>query len=138
MKSNLIHKPLTLLILLLASCSNDDDPSNNCTQIDWIGTYSLIQDPDCEMTLDNGVLVVEAGNSTNELNVELTNFASPLVAGFSDIQFSGCALNYLSSMTTPNVQLDLLLNGDHISVSLLIYSQDSEDEFLCCWNGTRQ
>ncbi|MEL6803046.1 MAG: hypothetical protein AAFO91_04585, partial [Bacteroidota bacterium] len=99
MKSNLIHKPLTLLILLLASCSNDDDPSNNCTQIDWIGTYSLIQDPDCEMTLDNGVLVVEAGNSTNELNVELTNFASPLVAGFSDIQFSGCALNYLSSMT---------------------------------------
>jgi len=60
-----------LIILSNSACSGDDA----CTQADWIGTYTLTSDTDCEIDESTSItfeetLVITAGTTDDEIVVD--------------------------------------------------------------------
>ena len=94
---------LSFSTFLILSCSDSDE----CTQEDWIGTYTVTAICDGEETT---VSVFITSDGINEIKVE---YKIPFTTAiFGSVKFDGCTASRSNSNGDYSINVEASLNGD--------------------------
>ena len=102
---------LLFLASVIISCSDSDD----CEQIDWIGTYTGTAD--CGGGEGVATVTVTA-NGTDQINI--TYVFGPTTTFFDPITIDGCSAGISNNSGGVSASVDATLDGDKITITEVI------------------
>lgn len=121
---------LFFAILSIAACADDDEGTSNCTQADWVGTYTGTQN--CDGVTEDVTVTITASGTNNIVVAYVTPTSSTT---FDPLPFTNCDLIANASGGGFTVAVDADLNGNELSVIETI--SDSTTTSTCTLMATR-
>lgn len=122
---------LLALIFTVSACSDDDeDMMSNCTQENWVGTYSATGDCDGESDDLTYTITASGDGAVNiEGESEDESFFLPSITP------DGCSFSWSETAGNSSLSLDAVLNGDNLEVTVIeTYDGDAD---TCMFTLTR-
>ena len=129
MKFLRIIASLIILGTLLTSCGGDD-----CTQADWVGTYSATKECDTEFTPAE-IIITASGDESILINIIFDNGSS--IAQLSPFVIDNCSVSKFDTEDPTLLSIDATLENDGNTLMLATVFVFAESTMNCSTIATR-